>query len=124
MHDTPFFDKLRQIPLTGEQERQLVKKIGAVFQMAIDARSPKKRPPGKAGLRAEKGYYRMLYLETAFDEMPVPPEPKSPDTPTALWARLAETVRQLADLPELRSELLAGVESALAEIVRQSPHRF
>ena len=121
MTDTPFFEKLRQSALTGEQDQQLVKMIGAVFQDAIDARSPKKRPPGKAGLRAEKGYYRMLYLEAAFNEMLVPPEPADPDVPVDPWARLAEIVRQLADLPELRSELLAGAESALDQIVSRPP---
>jgi hypothetical protein len=112
--ENPFFEKLRRSALTGKQQQQLVKKIGAVFQDAIDARSPKKRPGGKAGLRAEKGYYRMLYLETAFRETPPLPEPEVPDDP---WVRLEEIVRQLADLPELRSELLAGAESALLEIV-------
>jgi hypothetical protein len=119
--DNSFFEKLGQSALTGEQTQQLVKKIGAVFQDAIDARSPKKRPPGKGGLRAEKGYYRMLYLETAFNETSAPPEPKGPDAPDDPWARLAEIVRQLADLPELRAELLAGAESALDQITSQPP---
>jgi hypothetical protein len=119
--ENPFFEKLRRSALTGKQQQQLVKKIGTVFQDAIDARSPKKRPGGKAGLRAEKGYYRMLYLEAAFNEMPVPPEPADPDAPDAPWVRLEEIVRQLADLPELRSELLAGAESALLEIVSRPP---
>lgn len=124
MTDNPFFEKLRRSTLTGEQEQQLVKKIGAVFQDAIDARSPKKRPGGKAGLRAEKGYYRMLYLEAAFNEMPALPDPGDPDVPADPWARLAEIVRQLSDLPELRAELLAGAESALVELVSQPPLRF
>jgi hypothetical protein len=61
----------------------------------------------------------MLYLETAFNETSAPPEPKGPDAPDDPWARLAEIVRQLADLPELREELLAGAESALDQMVDQ-----
>ena len=50
-------------------QAQLVEGIQALIQDAIEARSPQNRPPGKAGLRAEKGYYRLLYLEDVFREL-------------------------------------------------------
>jgi hypothetical protein len=58
-------EKRWQAAMVSDRQR-LLDMIEILFQNAIDARSPKRRPPGKAGLRAEKAYYRLLYLEGAF----------------------------------------------------------
>lgn len=121
MNEHTCLEKLRQTALHGIQRQQLAEKISAVFTIAIDARSPKKRPPGKAGLRAEKGYYRLLYLEGDFKEKAIYPEQADRDTPAGGWEHLTEILRQMDDLPELRSEILAGIASAVDEIVSQSP---
>lgn len=93
--------------------------MGLVAQLldnAIDARSPRKRPPGKAGLRAEKGYFRLLYLQdqfataTAFNA-----QPSSTDAVSA-WGPLQAMLDQLADIPELQAELADGIEAALESV--------
>jgi hypothetical protein len=68
VNEPNWLEKLRQTTLTGEQQQRLFKKIGIILKDAIEDRSPKKRPGGRAGLKAEKGYYRLLYLEGDFNE--------------------------------------------------------
>ena len=116
MNDHPTFEKLRQVALSPEQQARLFGLIAAIFKIAIDARSPKNRPPGKAGLRAEKGYYRLLYLEGDLHEKVNTRETSNPDAPSYNWDPLIDIMRQLTDIPELRSEILAGVQTALDEI--------
>ena len=117
MNDHPTFEKLRQVVLTPEQHAHLFGMIATTFKIAIDARSPKNRPPGKAGLRAEKGYYRLLYLEGSFHDKVNHHEKADPDTLSYDWEAMVDIMRQLTDIPELRSEILAGVETALNDVV-------
>ena len=116
MNDHPTLEKLRQVALTPEQQTHLFGMIAATFKTAIDARSPKNRPPGKAGLRAEKGYYRLLYLEGRLHEGVNTHRNTDPDFPAYDCDSMIDIMQQLADIPELRSEILAGVETALDEI--------
>lgn len=116
MNDHPTLEKLRQAALTPEQHARLFGMIAATFKIAIDARSPKNRPPGKAGLRAEKGYYRLLYLEGRLHERVNTHQNTDPDFPAYDCDPMIDIMRQLTDIPELRSEILAGVETALDEI--------
>lgn len=121
MNDHTHLEKLRQVALTREQQKRLLGMTQAIFTRAIDARSPKKRPPGKAGLRAEKGYYRLLYLEGNLHQKVNTHENPDPDATTCSWEHLVAVLRQLTDIPELQSEILAGVESALDEILAHPP---
>jgi hypothetical protein len=89
----------------------LLKKIKTVFERAIDARSPKNRPPGKAGLRAEKGYYRLLYLEGDVNKQIF----SSKKVPSS-WEQMAAILRQLQDIPELQEEIRIGIEAALRKL--------
>ena len=116
MNDHPTLEKLRQAALTPEQHARLFGMIATTFKIAIDARSPKNRPPGKAGLRAEKGYYRLLYLEGRLHEKVNTHQKADPDFPSSDWDPMIDIMRQLTDIPELHSEILAGVETALNEI--------
>lgn len=116
MNKHPILEKLMQTALSPEQHARLYGMIAATFQSAIESRSPKNRPPGKAGLRAEKGYYRLLYLEESFREAVAPHQLTNPDAPACDWAPMIDIVRQLTDIPELRSEILEGIETALNEI--------
>lgn len=116
MDDHPIFEKLRQLDITLEQHAHLFGLITAGFKMAINARSPKNRPPGKAGLRAEKGYYRLLYLEGALHDDISTHAGMDNDTPAYNWESMIAMIRQLTDIPELRSEIIAAVENALDEI--------
>jgi hypothetical protein len=102
--------------LTADQQQRLSTLIGRLFKTAIDARGPKKRPPGKAGLRAEKGYYRLLYLEGDWQQKVDRRKTAAADEPPYNWQYMAEILRQLTDIPELQSEIIAGIESALDEI--------
>lgn len=102
--------------MTAEQRERLFSRIGQVFKNAIDARAPRNRPPGKAGLRAEKGYYRLLYLEDHFRRRVDRSEPAAADEPICDWRHMNDILHQLADIPELQSEIMAGVESALDEV--------
>lgn len=95
--------------------------IAAILKEAINARSPKKRPPGKAGLRAEKGYYRLLYLEGGFHEKVGAHEKRSPGDPPDDWDHMIDMMHHLSDIPELQSEILRRVESALDEILTRLP---
>lgn len=119
MDEHTWLGKLQRTTLTGEQYQRLIKKIGAILKSAIDDRSPKKRPAGKAGLRAEKGYYRLLYLEGDFKEKSNSHEQTDHDALSEGWGHLTEILRQLADLPELRCDIQAGIADAVDEIVSQ-----
>lgn len=116
MNDHPTIEELRQVALLPEQQTRLFGMIAATFKTAIDARSPKKRPPGKAGLRAEKGYYRLLYLEASLHENVNTHQPADPVALDYNWGSMIDILQQLADIPELRSEILAGVQTAQDEI--------
>ena len=120
MNDHPTLEKLRQVALTPEQQTHLFGMIAATFKTAIDARSPKNRPPGKAGLRAEKGYYRLLYLEASLHENVNTHQPADPLALAYNWGSMIDIMRQLADIPELRSEILAGVQTALDKIANRT----
>jgi len=115
LNDHPIIEKLRQAALPPEQQERLLRLIAVTFKGAIDDRSPKNRPPGKAGLRAEKGYYRLLYLEGVLHDHVRSHEEAEPDAPLYYWDTVLDLVRQLADIPELRSEILSGIETALDE---------
>lgn len=117
MNHQPTFDTLQQVALTPEQHARLFEQIAATFKIAIDARSPKNRPPGKAGLRAEKGYYRLLYLEGRLHEKVNNHQPADPDARSFNWDAMIDIMRQLTDIPELRAEILSGIETALREIL-------
>ena len=114
-HNT--LEKLRQTALTPEQHAHLFGMIAANFKTAIDARAPKNRPPGKAGLRAEKGYYRLLYLEERFHNKVNHHEKADPESLSYDWEAMIDIIRQLTDIPELRVEILAGVETALNNVL-------
>ena len=114
-------EKLQQAALTPEQQTRLFGMIANTFKNAIDLRAPKNRPAGKAGLRAEKGYYRLLYLEGDFHTKVSLGEKTDSNVPIYDWDPMAELLRQLVDLPELQAEILAGIEAALAEVISQTP---
>ena len=116
MNEHPTLEKLRQVALTPEQHARLFVMIAAAFKTAINARAPKNRPPGKAGLRAEKGYYRLLYLEGSFHDTLAPHQQPDPDALARDWDPMIDILRQLTDIPELRSEIMEGIETALNEI--------
>ncbi|WP_372678711.1 hypothetical protein [Desulfosarcina sp.] len=117
MNDHTTLEKLRDVVLTPEQHARLFGMIAAAFKIALDARSPKNRPPGKAGLRAEKGYYRLLYLEGGLHDKVNAPEKADSDAPSYDWEAMIRIMRQLRDIPELRSEIMAGVEAALNDVL-------
>jgi hypothetical protein len=114
--DMHLLERLEQAALSPPQERRLYTLIAAVFKQAIDSRSPKHRPPGKAGLRAEKGYYRLLYLEGDFQEKVN--SQGSDQSGAAADDRdfIPVILRRLKDIPELQSEIMAGIEAALQEV--------
>lgn len=121
MDTNPNLEKRWQQAVAIGRQRWLVDRITILFQRAIDDRSPKRRPPGKAGLKAEKGYYRLLYLEGEF-QATVDAVESPPDEGSRLqWAHMHTILRQLADLPEIRSEIMAGIASALDELEVQPP---
>jgi hypothetical protein len=102
--------------LQVDDQKRLIGSIDALFEKAIDSRSPRQRPPGKAGLKAEKEYYRLLYLQADFQAKHRAASP--PNDPHLLfdWSALDEVWRQLGDLPELRSEMQAGLKAALEQL--------
>ena len=108
--------KLLHAALSVDQQSRIFGLIAATFQKAINARSPKMRPPGKAGLRAEKGYYRLLYVEGDFHEKVNSRDNLDPDTSIYKWDFMATILHQLTDIPELHAEILSGIETALDEI--------
>lgn len=116
MNDRAWLEKLHRNAPTEDRQQQLFERIQAVFKKAIEARSPKRRPPGKAGLKAEKGYYRLLYLEDEFQKKVGADNSGFPDGRHHGWDQMSGIVRQLGDLPDLQSEIMAGIESALDEM--------
>lgn len=113
---TPMQEQWDRAVAGGHQER-LIERIRELFECAVDARSPKNRPPGKAGLRAEKGYYRLLYLQDDFNKA-VDRLHKSASRAVLLdWICVQAILDQLADIPELQSEIEAGIDAALADTV-------
>jgi hypothetical protein len=116
-------EKLQQAVLSRPKEQQLFSMIRDILKDAIDARSPRNRPPGKAGLRAEKGYYRLLYLQGDFHAMIGTPEDTEHRGGAGHWAAVAAVVRQLKDIPELQSEILSGIEVALAGLADPPPEQ-
>lgn len=116
MNDAGLVEKLEQAALSPAQQDRLFSLIVALFERAIDARSPKNRPPGRAGLKAEKGYYRLLYLENDF-QAKVKHQDSAPDRePRYNWDFTAVVLKQLADIPELRQEIIAGIEAAISTV--------
>lgn len=116
MNESHPLDVLRQTPLTAGQQQRLFGLIDDLLQEAITVRAPKNRPPGKAGLRAEKGYYRLLYLADDFRQhVGQPSATDDGDTPYH-WSHLDTIIAQLADIPELQAEILAGIASSLARV--------
>ena len=97
-------------------QKRLFDAITHIFAKAIDTCSPANRPPGKAGLRAEKGYYRLLYLEGEYQQH-VAPNPQAGTAAPFNWHRLTEILKQLRDLPELQQQLTIDIESALRDIL-------
>lgn len=102
----------RDIWESGRQS-QLLAGIQAALEDAIEARTPRNRPPGKAGLRAEKGYYRLLYLEDVFSNQTVNREDADRQTIPFSWEKMEEILNQLKDIPELQEEIRAGIASAM-----------
>ena len=119
MNDTALLEKMEQAKLDERQQARLYKRIKDLFSDAIDARSPKKRPPGKAGFRSEKGYFRLLYLEGEFQDKIPSHFAGIVDGHDYDWYRISEILGQLKDLPEVQSELSAGIEVALREVMDQ-----
>ena len=118
MNDAHFLEKLEQAHLTRKQQDLLFSLITDVFQRAIDARSPKNRPPGKAGLKAEKGYYRLLYLEGDLQQK-VSADVADLANPSCYeWDLLPVVIRQLKDIPELQREIRQGIEAAVEETIK------
>ena len=105
--------------MANGQQPHLLEKVRAVFEQAIEARAPRNRPPGKAGLRAEKGYYRLLYLESEFNT-----QARAPDgyeqRPPMPWEKMAAILKQLKDIPELQEEISTGIATAMEAVCRQA----
>ncbi|BBO83717.1 hypothetical protein DSCO28_42830 [Desulfosarcina ovata subsp. sediminis] len=112
--------RLYQADLNPDQQERLFESMAKTFARAIENRAPKNRPPGKAGLKAEKGYYRLLYLEGELLDKVRPAEGMSPAS-TYHWDHLESIVGQMKDLPELQTEILAALESALDAVLHPSP---
>ena len=104
------------------RQPQLLEGIRAVFTGAIEARAPRNRPPGKAGLRAEKGYYRLLYLEDLFSTRAFGSEDADPHARELSWEKIEEILEQLKDIPELQEEIRVGIESAMDASENRNRH--
>lgn len=116
LNEQPPLEKLWQTTLARGQQCKLFDMIDTIFKSAINARAPKMRPPGKAGLRAEKSYYRLLYLEGDFHDKICSLETTDPAAAYLNWGQMHDILHQLTDIPELLSEIMAGIESALQEL--------
>jgi hypothetical protein len=112
VNQSHLLERLAQADLTLSQQRRLLALVTDVLKHAIDIRAPKNRPPGKAGLRAEKGYYRLLYLESDFQEQ------LNSQAPANDWEVLSVMLRQLKDIPELQAEISQGIEAALSTVAQ------
>ena len=122
MDDLAIFETLNRTDMPYELQTRVFTAIADIFTRAIDAHSPTRRPPGKAGLRAEKGYYRLLYLEGEYRQH-VAPDPRDGDTEPHNWHRLTPILNQLQDLPELKQQLIADIESTLNTILPSGSSR-
>jgi len=91
----------------------VMKGIEAVFARAIESRAPLTRPPGKAGLKAEKGYYRLLYLEGELSARAFSDGIRNRDARWASWEKMEKILSQLKDLPELQEEIRSGIAAAM-----------
>ena len=121
MSDTHLLEKLEQADLTLNQQNLLFSLMREVFQQAIDARSPKNRPPGKGGLRAEKGYYRLLYPEGELQQK-VKADVADPSKSSCYeWDFLLVMIRMLKDIPELQDEIRQGIEAAIETALKSGP---
>ena len=116
MNDHPLLEKLRQADLNDIQRQRLCGIVAEALKQAIADRMPQKRPPGKAGLRAEKGYYRLLYLEDQFKRKAAAAHDAEPQADRADWVPLTEAIGQMKDLPELQTEILSAVDMAFGAI--------
>lgn len=121
MNDIDLLESIEQAGLPPATQDRLFTLILAVFKQAIDTRSPKNRPPGKAGLRAEKGYYRLLYLENDFQEKIRNQGEPHPEAIAYDWDFLPVILRKLKDIPELRQEIRQGIEDALTDVIGTHP---
>ncbi|HSO20386.1 MAG TPA: hypothetical protein VLT88_13065 [Desulfosarcina sp.] len=108
-------DRWRRAVAGGHQAR-LIERIAVLLEQAVQARTPNKRPPGKAGLRAEKGYYRLLYLQDDFQMRVKSLQNASAGEGVFGWRWIQRLLDQLADIPELRSEVGEGIDAALQEV--------
>ena len=118
LNDTLSLETLWYKTASLNHRQLLLETIGTVFKDAIKARSPKMRPAGKPGLRAEKAYYRLLYLEGEFEKtfnINRPPPPDSDKTGPP-WEQMNAILGQLTDIPELQSEITSAIAKALAHI--------
>jgi hypothetical protein len=116
MTDHPLLEILQQADLSDLQRQRLSGIVAEAFKQAIADRTPQNRPPGKAGLRAEKGYYRLLYLEDRLMHTTAAADAAGPPADRVLWEPLSETIGQMKDLPDLQTEILSAVHTALARI--------
>jgi hypothetical protein len=116
LNDTLSLETLWQKTASLNHRYLLLETIETVFKDAIKARAPKMRPPGKAGLRAEKSYYRLLYLEGEFKSAFSRP-PSADSEKTGLpWDQMNTILGQLTDIPELQSEITSAIARALVHI--------
>jgi hypothetical protein len=121
VNDIDLLENLEQAQLPPAEQDRLFTLVLAVFKQAIDVRSPKKRPPGKAGLRAEKGYYRLLYLENDFQEKVNNQAAPDPEAIADDWDFIPVILRKLQDIPELQQEIREGIEDALTKVIGTRP---
>ncbi len=116
LNDRRPLETLQSLSLTGDQHRRLFESIDALLQDATTARAPRNRPPGRAGLRAEKGYYRLLYLMDEFRRKVGRRPSADADATPYDWASMTAIIDQLADIPELRAEILDGIAATLERV--------
>jgi hypothetical protein len=117
----PLLETIDPADLPRDRQQRLYTDIAAILDKAIDERSPRHRPPGKAGLRAEKGYYRLLYLKGEFENTRNRTAPVDSNGPVADWAHLTVLVRQLKDIPELQAQVKAGIDAAVEALLTGAP---
>lgn len=116
MTDHPLLEKLQQADLSDLQRQRLSSIVAEALKQAIADRTPQNRPPGKAGLRAEKSYYRLLYLQDRLTHTTAAADAAGSPADRAPWEPLSETIGQMKDLPDLQTEILLAVDRALARL--------
>ena len=109
--------RIQQAKLSEEQQSQLFEWVAAAIEQAIEERAPQRRPPGKAGLRAEKGYYRLLYMEAEFRNKVPPADGATGDETRYHWDHLEVLMGQLTDLPELQTHFMARIDAAVDAVM-------